>query len=186
MTPSTSSTGRPAAPGWRALLANAVPAVIGPLLVVFAVQHRLSLAYAAGVALTIVGAALLARWVLLRLGLRGPERVVFTLAGLAMFGFTLTLPGLAGFGPKKAADLVRKYGSVRAMIDAGIFRDADAEYLEKAMRVVAPVADLKIKVPPGRRNSYPEDPARTEELGKRYGVNSSIERLVKALTSMPA
>jgi 5'-3' exonuclease len=96
------------------------------------------------------------------------------------------LPGLAGFGPKKAADLVRKYGSVRAMIDAGIFRDADAEYLEKAMRVVAPVADLKIKVPPGRRNSYPEDPARTEELGKRYGVNSSIERLVKALTSMPA
>ena len=96
------------------------------------------------------------------------------------------LPGLAGFGPKKAADLVRKYGSVRAMIDAGIFRPADAEYLEKAMRVVAPVADLKIKVPPGRRNSYPEDPARTEELGKRYGVNSSIERLVKALTSMPA
>jgi 5'-3' exonuclease len=96
------------------------------------------------------------------------------------------LPGLAGFGPKKAADLVRKYGSVRAMIDAGIFRDSDAEYLEKAMRVVAPVADLKIKVPRGRRNSYPEDPARTEELGKRYGVNSSIERLTKALSSMPA
>jgi len=36
------------------------------------------------------------------------------------------LPGLAGFGPKKAADLVRKYGSVRAMIDAGLFREADA------------------------------------------------------------
>src|SRR5712671_6695358 len=51
------------------------------------------------------------------------------------------LPGLAGFGPKKAADLVRRYGSVRAMIEAGIFRDADAEYLERAMRVVAPVAD---------------------------------------------
>jgi len=96
------------------------------------------------------------------------------------------LPGLAGFGPKKAADLVRKYGSVRAMIDAGIFRDADAEYLEKAMRVVAPVADLKIEVPRGRRDRYPEDPARAEELGRRYGVTSSIERLVKALTSMPA
>jgi 5'-3' exonuclease len=96
------------------------------------------------------------------------------------------LPGLAGFGPKKAADLVRKYGSVRAMIDAGIFRDADAEYLEKAMRVVAPVADLKLEVPRGRRERYPEDAARTEELGRRYGVNSSIERLVKALTSMPA
>ena len=96
------------------------------------------------------------------------------------------LPGLAGFGPKKAADLVRKYGSVRAMIDAGIFRPADAEYLEKAMRVVAPVAGLKIEVPRGRRDRYPEDPARAEELGRRYGVTSSIERLVKALTSMPA
>ena len=96
------------------------------------------------------------------------------------------LPGLAGFGPKKAADLVRKYGSVRAMIDAGIFREADAEYLEKAMRVVAPVADLKIKVPHGRRDRYPEHPARAEELGRRYGVASSIERLVKALSSMPA
>jgi 5'-3' exonuclease len=96
------------------------------------------------------------------------------------------LPGLAGFGPKKAADLVRKYGSVRAMIDAGIFREADAEYLEKAMRVVAPVADLKIEVPRGRRDRYPENAARAEELGRLYGVASSIERLVKALTSMPA
>jgi 5'-3' exonuclease len=96
------------------------------------------------------------------------------------------LPGLAGYGPKKAADLVRRYGSVRAMIDAGIFRPADAEYLEKAMRVVAPAADLELKVPRGRRDRYPEDPARAGELGRRYGVASSIERLVKALTSMPA
>jgi hypothetical protein len=72
------------------------------------------------------------------------------------------------------------------MIEAGIFRDADAEYLERAMRVVAPVADLKIEVPRGRRENYPDDPERTEELGKRHGVTSSIERLVKALNSMPA
>jgi len=96
------------------------------------------------------------------------------------------LPGLAGFGPKKAADLVRKYGSVRAMLDAGIFREADAEYLEKAMRVVAPVADLKLEVPRGRRERYPDDPAKAEVLARRYGVASSIERLVKALSSMPA
>ena len=51
--------------------------------------HRLSLAYAAGVALSIVGVALLARWVLLRAGLRGAERVVFTLAGLALIGWWL-------------------------------------------------------------------------------------------------
>jgi putative ABC transport system permease protein len=77
----------PAAPGWRTLLIQAVPAVLGPVLVGYAIQHRLSLAYAAGVLLTIVGTALVARWVLLRLGLRGPERVVFTLAGLALIGW---------------------------------------------------------------------------------------------------
>src|SRR4029077_2230387 len=95
------------------------------------------------------------------------------------------LPGLAGFGPKRAADLVRKYGSVAAMVEAGLFRESDADYLEKAMRVVAPVADLEIKVPRGRRGRYPDDPVRVEELARRYGVASSMERLVKALESMP-
>jgi 5'-3' exonuclease len=95
------------------------------------------------------------------------------------------LPGVAGIGAKKAADLVRRYGSVAAMLEAGIFRDSDAEYLEKARRVVAPVTDLEIEVPRGRRGRYPDDPAKVEELGKRYGVASSFERLIKALSSMP-
>jgi hypothetical protein len=71
------------------------------------------------------------------------------------------------------------------MIDAGAFKAADAEYLEKALRVVPPVADLKIEVPRGRRDRYPDDSERVEELGKRYGVTSSMERLIKALSSMP-
>jgi 5'-3' exonuclease len=96
------------------------------------------------------------------------------------------LPGLAGVGAKKAADLVRKYGSVAAMIEAGVFRSSDAAYLEKAQRVVPPVTDLPIEVPRGRRGKYPDDAAKAEELGRRYGVTSSIERLVKALGSMPA
>jgi 5'-3' exonuclease len=96
------------------------------------------------------------------------------------------LPGLAGVGAKRAAELVRKYGSIAGMLEAGVFRASDAEYLEKARRVVAPVTDLKIKVPRGRRDRYPDDPARAEELGRRYGVTSSIERLTKALASMPA
>jgi 5'-3' exonuclease len=92
------------------------------------------------------------------------------------------LPGLAGVGTKKAADLVRRYGSVSAMIEAGIFRDSDAAYLEKAQRVVPPVADLKIPVPRGRRDSYPDDPKKVEELGRKYGIASNFERLIKALT----
>jgi 5'-3' exonuclease len=95
------------------------------------------------------------------------------------------LPGLAGVGTKKAADLVRRYGSVSAMIEAGIFRDSDAAYLEKAQRVVPPVADLKIPVPRGRRDSYPDDPKKVEELGRKYGIASNLERLVKALRSAP-
>jgi 5'-3' exonuclease len=91
------------------------------------------------------------------------------------------LPGVAGVGAKKAADLVRRYGSVAAMLEAGIFRDTDAEYLKRASRIVAPVTDLGVVVPHGRRDRYPDNPARVEELGKRYGIASSFERLVKAL-----
>jgi 5'-3' exonuclease len=94
------------------------------------------------------------------------------------------LPGVAGIGAKKAADLVRRYGSVAAMLEAGIFRSADAEYLEKAGRIVPPVTDLKINVPDGKRDRYPADPARIEELGKRYGVASSFQRLLTALALM--
>ena len=95
------------------------------------------------------------------------------------------LPGVAGIGDKKAADLVRRYGSIEAMLEAGIFRSADAEYLEKAQRVVPPVSDLKIKVPRGRRSRYPEQPEIVTEIGRRFGVTNSLERLVTALKSMP-
>jgi 5'-3' exonuclease len=91
------------------------------------------------------------------------------------------LPGVAGIGAKKAADLVRRYGSVGAMLEAGIFRSADAEYLAKAARIVPPVTNLKIEVPRGRRAHYPDDPARVEQLGNRYGIASSFQRLLKAL-----
>jgi 5'-3' exonuclease len=95
------------------------------------------------------------------------------------------LPGLAGVGAKKAADLVRRYGSVQAMLAAGVFRAADAEYLEKAARVVPPVSDLNIEVPLGRRDKYPVDPKKVEELGTRYGVGGSLKRLIDALSKMP-
>jgi 5'-3' exonuclease len=94
------------------------------------------------------------------------------------------LPGVAGIGAKKAADLVRRYGSVGAMLEAGIFRTADAEYLEKASRIVPPVTNLKIELPRGRLDRYPHDPAQVEALGKRYGVASSFQRLLTALASI--
>jgi putative ABC transport system permease protein len=77
----------PGLPGWRSLLVSLTPLVLGPALVVGGVLGRLSLVYAAGVAVAIIGLALVARWLLRRLGLRGPERVVFTLAGAALIGW---------------------------------------------------------------------------------------------------
>src|SRR6266513_4355952 len=96
------------------------------------------------------------------------------------------LPGIAGVGDKKAAELVTRYGSVAAMLEAGVFRNANAEYLEKALRVVPPVQNLPIEVPRGRRDTYPEDPRGVEQLGKKFGVDSSLERLVTALNKLPA
>ncbi len=96
------------------------------------------------------------------------------------------LPGVSGVGPKKAADLVRKYKTVQGMLDAGVFGASDAAYLTKAQRVVPPVGDLAIPVPKGRRDRYPDEPEVAAEIGRRYGVASSVERLVKALNQVVA
>ncbi len=92
------------------------------------------------------------------------------------------LPGVAGVGPKRATDLVKRYGSIQGMLDAGIFRDTDADYLKKAMKAVPPVTDLKLSVPKGRRSRYPVEPEVVDEIARRYGVKSSLDRLVTALT----
>jgi hypothetical protein len=51
--------------------------------------------------------------------------------------------------------------------------------------VVPPVSDLKIEVPRGRRDQYPEHPKKVEELAARYGVGGSLKRLSEALSKMP-
>ena len=97
------------------------------------------------------------------------------------------LPGIPGIGDKTAAQMVKRYGSIEKMLEAGIFRKAEqAEYLRKALKVVPPVADLPIELPRGRRDHYPEDPTKVEEMGKRHGIASNFERLVTALNRLPA
>ena len=96
------------------------------------------------------------------------------------------LPGIPGIGDKTAAQLVTRYGSVEKMLEAGVFKNEHADYLRKALQVVPPVRDLKIKVPRGRRDRYPEDPEMVTAMGKKYGVDSSLERIVTALNKLPA
>jgi 5'-3' exonuclease len=97
------------------------------------------------------------------------------------------LPGIPGIGDKTAAQMVTRYGSIEKMLEAGIFRkEEQADYLRSALKVVPPVANLPLKVPRGRRDSYPEDPARAEQLGKKHGIANNLDRLVTALNKMPA
>lgn len=94
------------------------------------------------------------------------------------------LPGVAGYGPKKAADMIRKYKSVQVMLDAGVFKGNDAAYLAGALKVVPPVTTLDLPTPPGRRAQYPAEPEVVEEIARRYGVGLSLQRLVTALRSI--
>jgi 5'-3' exonuclease len=95
------------------------------------------------------------------------------------------LPGIPGIGDKTAAQMVTRYGSVEKMLEAGIFRNPEhADYLRKALKVVPPVRDLKIKVPRGRRERYPDEPEVVELMGTKYGIQNNLDRLIKALSSM--
>jgi hypothetical protein len=50
-----------------------------------------------------------------------------------------------------------------------------------AIRVVPPVADLPIALPPGRRDAYAATPASVHALAAHYGVRESCERFLAAV-----
>ena len=98
------------------------------------------------------------------------------------------LPGVAGIGEKTASDLLRKYGSLDAILAA---RDLSpsvrvklvraAEYLVGARRVVALAEDCPVE---GGDGAIPNGPMHTDEvraLEARYGIAGPIERLTAAV-----
>lgn len=91
------------------------------------------------------------------------------------------LPGLAGVGDKKAAELVARYGGLDGLLASGRLSEADRDYVERARRVVPPVTDLPVELPPGRRERYPVDAERATALAAQYGLRSPMDRLLKAL-----
>jgi 5'-3' exonuclease len=90
------------------------------------------------------------------------------------------LPGLPGVGEKRAAELVRQHGGVEGLLASGRLREADREYLERARRVVLPVRDLPVELPPPQ-SRLPADPERLDALGRRYGLEAAVGRLRAAL-----
>jgi 5'-3' exonuclease len=94
------------------------------------------------------------------------------------------LPGLKGVGQSAAAQLIRRHGGVDEMLRDATLRDADRDYLERALVVVRPARDLPVGLPAGRRESYPADGAALVALAAQHGVESACARLVAALSAM--
>jgi 5'-3' exonuclease len=95
------------------------------------------------------------------------------------------LPGLRGVGAQSAAQLVRRWGGVEEMLRDASLRDADRDYLQRALAVVRPTHDLAVALPAGRRDRYPADPPALSTLIARHGVDASCARLITALGRMP-
>jgi 5'-3' exonuclease len=105
------------------------------------------------------------------------------------------LPGVAGVGEKTAAALVRTFGTVAAILaalDAGhggfpagsrAKLVADRAYLETCVPVVAVAADAPVPEPGGMLPSRPADPAALAGLDERWGLGSSLGRLLSALAA---
>ena len=89
------------------------------------------------------------------------------------------LPGLKGVGAVTAAGMIRRHGDIAGILRERELRDADREYLESAMRVVPPVADLPIELPAGRRDAYPVDPAALQELAGRFAARRVVCSLAR-------
>ncbi len=91
------------------------------------------------------------------------------------------LPGLKGVGAVTAAGMIRRHGDIAGVLRERELRDADREYLERAIRVVPPVEDLPIALPAGRRTSYPDDDVAMQALADRYGAREACTRLLSAV-----
>lgn len=107
------------------------------------------------------------------------------------------LPGVAGVGEKTAATLLLKFGTLEGIIEAagdvsspmapGPRRKIlDAlDYLAVAPEVVAVRRDLELTLPSLARPAVAADPTALAALDERWGLGSSLERLMVVLAAEP-
>ncbi len=105
------------------------------------------------------------------------------------------LPGVRGVGAKTAAALVRRFGTIDAMLEAldqadprdpfpGNSRAKLAgarDYLVAAMPVVLVVTDIPLPEIDDTLPAAPADPARLDDLKARWNLGSSVGRLLDTL-----
>jgi 5'-3' exonuclease len=94
------------------------------------------------------------------------------------------LPGLPNVGDKKAAAMIARHGSIEGVLRGANITEADAEYIQRALKVVPPVATIPLEPPDARLRQTPLDPAAVEALKLRYGLGGAIDRLLGALTAV--
>jgi 5'-3' exonuclease len=107
------------------------------------------------------------------------------------------LPGVTGVGEKTAAALVRVFGTVDAILaalDAGhggfpmgsrAKLVADRTYLEASVAVVRVATDAPVPVAGGELPARPANPRLLAQLDERWGLGSSLGRLLSALAARP-
>lgn len=91
------------------------------------------------------------------------------------------LPGLKGVGGVTAAAMIRRYGDIDAILRERPLRDSDRDYLSRAKQVVAPVRDVPLALPPGRRSVYPADAQALWTLAAEHGASEACERLLATI-----
>ncbi|HXA42904.1 MAG TPA: 5'-3' exonuclease [Candidatus Solibacter sp.] len=94
------------------------------------------------------------------------------------------LPGLPNVGEKTAAAMIRRHGSIEGVLWDGKITEADAEYIQRAARVVLPVSTIPLERPDGRLRAEPENPELIEALKKKYGLGGAVDRLLRALAAV--
>ena len=106
------------------------------------------------------------------------------------------LPGVAGVGDKTAATLVSRFGDIDGLLTAvddpasdlapTLRRKlADArDYLAIAPLVVAVRTDVPIPQIDAKLPSGPRDPEALIDLGERWNLDSSLNRVLNALASL--
>jgi 5'-3' exonuclease len=104
------------------------------------------------------------------------------------------LPGVPGVGEKTAAALLNQFGSLDGILAAAQISDdgfprgchakilAAAGYIEPARKVVAVARDVPVDTIDPRLPSAPRDGAALESLSDRWGLHSSVERVLEALS----
>ena len=82
------------------------------------------------------------------------------------------LPGAAGVGPKRAAQLLRRYGTLDGVLEAGLFQN-QAEML----RLYRLIATMNAKAPLTSLADQEPTWASASNLARRWGLNMLADRL---------